>query len=67
MILVFTKFDLVVSEARSDLARGDAQHHERTSSSAHAMYEESLRRLYHKNPKDVPAEVVSGTYSYYSS
>jgi hypothetical protein len=65
VILVFTKFDIVVSEVHSDPARGDAQHHERTVSDAHAMYEESVRHLFHKDPRDVPAEVVSGTCSHY--
>lgn len=63
VILVFTKFDMVVSEVRIDVAHGDAQPHQPPSPRARAlaMYEDSYRRLFHKDPVDVPAEIVSST------
>jgi len=63
VILVLTKFDTVVSEVLFDIARGDVQQHNRARARAHAMYEDSCRRLFHKDPRDVPAEIVSGAYS----
>ena len=64
VVLVFTKFDVVVSQVLFDLS-GDAQHHARARTSAITMYEESCRRLFHKEPKNLPAEIVSGTCSLY--
>ena len=60
MILVFTKFDVVVSKLLFDIAGGDARQHERARARARAMYEDSCRRLFHE---DVPTEIVSGTCS----
>ncbi|KAF8258134.1 hypothetical protein EI94DRAFT_1755521 [Lactarius quietus] len=59
VILVFTKFDVVVSQVRLDIPSGDSQHHERARARAHTMYEESCRRIFHKESRDVPAEIVS--------
>ncbi|KAI9451140.1 hypothetical protein BJY52DRAFT_1191197 [Lactarius psammicola] len=59
VILVFTKFDMVVSEVLFDIARGDARQHELARSRAHEMCENSCRRLFNKDPRDVPAEIVS--------
>ncbi|KAH9014628.1 hypothetical protein EDB85DRAFT_860137 [Lactarius pseudohatsudake] len=33
--------------------------HERARTRAHTMYEDSCRQLFHKDPRDVPAEIVS--------
>ena len=60
VILVFTKFDVVVSKVLFDIASGDPRQHKRARVRAHAMYEDSCRRLAHE---DVPVEIVSGTYS----
>ncbi|KAI9456397.1 hypothetical protein BJY52DRAFT_1187915 [Lactarius psammicola] len=56
VIVVFTKFDVVVSQVRLDSPSGEPQ---RARARAHIMYEESCRRLFHKDPRDVPAEIVS--------
>jgi hypothetical protein len=66
VILVFTKFDIVVSQVLSDIALGDARRYEGARAMAHAMYEDSCRRLFRKGPRDVPAEIVSGTHSLFS-
>jgi hypothetical protein len=58
VVLVFTKFDVLVSQALFDIG-GDAQHYERAWTRAITIYEESCRRLFHKEPRDVPAEIVS--------
>jgi hypothetical protein len=63
VILVLTKFDVVVSKVLSDTPRDDAQQCESARAKALAMYEESCRRLFQKDPRDVPAEIVSGTDS----
>ena len=60
MVLVLTKFDIVVSEVLFDIARDDVLQHERARARAHAMYEDSLRRRFDKDPRDVPAAIVSG-------
>jgi hypothetical protein len=63
VILVFTKFDVVVSKVLSDNPPDDAQQQERARAEALAMYEETCHRLFQKDPRDVPAEIVSGTES----
>lgn len=63
VVLVLTKFDIVVSEVLFDIARGDVLQYERARVRARAMYEDSLRRRFDKGPRDVPAEIISGTYS----
>jgi hypothetical protein len=64
VVLVFTQFDLVVSQVLVDIASGDPQH---AIDEAQDMYKESRRRLLHKHPRlrDVPTVVVSSTYSSY--
>ncbi|KAF8265732.1 hypothetical protein EI94DRAFT_1804002 [Lactarius quietus] len=56
VVIVFTKFDVVVSQVLFDTA---GRHHERARAKAHTIYEESCRRVFHKEPRDVPAEIVS--------
>jgi hypothetical protein len=62
VILVFTKFDEVVSQVLLDSFSGAPQYHERARASAHTTYEESCHRIFDKEPRDVPAEIVSGIY-----
>ncbi|KAN0133594.1 hypothetical protein V8E53_008582 [Lactarius tabidus] len=59
VILVLTKFDAVVSKVLFDIYRGDARQHEHARAGAHATYEDSLRRRFDKEPRDVLAEIVS--------
>ena len=63
VILVLTKFDAVVSRVLVDTAHGDVMRYERARTRAHAICEDSIRRRFGKDPRDVPAETVSGTYS----
>ena len=62
VVLVFTKFDELVSEVLFDTPGGDSQHHERAKNKAQGMCEKSRGRLL-KNVKNVPAEIVSSTSS----
>jgi hypothetical protein len=64
VILVLTKFDIVVSEVLSDIAPDDVLQRERARARAHAMCEDSLRRRFDKDPRDVPTEIVSGASSF---
>jgi hypothetical protein len=66
VVLVFTKFDVVVNQVLLDIG-GDVQQHERARTRAITIYEESCRRLFHKQPRDVPAEIVSGIRSLHPS
>ena len=59
VVLVFTKFDLLVSK----IAGGDSQQHERAKVEAERKYEESCHLILRKQPRDVPAEIVSSTCS----
>ncbi|KAH8979091.1 hypothetical protein EDB92DRAFT_1981402 [Lactarius akahatsu] len=56
VVVVFTKFDVVVSKVRLD---SPSESHERARTRAHTMYEDSCRSLFRKDPRDVPAEIVS--------
>ncbi|KAF8267501.1 hypothetical protein EI94DRAFT_1315775 [Lactarius quietus] len=62
VILVFTKFDVVVSQVSLDISSGDPEYQERARAKAQTMYEDSCRRIFHKEPKDVPAEIVSARF-----
>ncbi|KAN0136277.1 hypothetical protein V8E53_005882 [Lactarius tabidus] len=59
VVLVFTKFDMVVSQVLLDRFSGAPQHYERARASAHTTCEESCRRIFDKEPRDVPVEIVS--------
>ena len=63
MILVITKFDVVVSKVLFDVGHGSAQQYELARARAHKMYYDSCHRLFRKDPMALPAEIVSGTYS----
>jgi hypothetical protein len=67
VILVFTKFDMVVSQVLLDRFSGAPQYYERARASAHTTCEESCRRIFDKEPRDIPAEIVSGIYILFPS
>ncbi|KAI0245737.1 hypothetical protein BJV78DRAFT_262384 [Lactifluus subvellereus] len=56
VVLVFTKFDLLVSQVLPDFASGDD---DRAKARAQEMCEESCRWLLRRHPRNVPAEIVS--------
>ena len=60
VVLVITKFDHIVSQVFLDNFSGAPRQHDRARDSAHAMYKESCRRLFDKEARDIPAEIVSG-------
>jgi hypothetical protein len=53
-IVAFTKFDEVVALEGGSSARA----------SARTRFEQSCLSLFRKEPRDVPAEIVSGNYSF---
>ncbi|KAI9456389.1 hypothetical protein BJY52DRAFT_1276672 [Lactarius psammicola] len=59
-MIVFTKFDLLVSRVQFDVTRS----HEQPMARAHAMYEDLCSSLFHKDPKDVPAVIFSEKRAY---
>ena len=64
ILIVFTKFDLLVSRVQSDITHGVIQTHKHPDARAHAMYEDLCRSLFHKDPKDAPAVIFSGNYPF---
>ncbi|KAH9172756.1 hypothetical protein EDB89DRAFT_859458 [Lactarius sanguifluus] len=64
VLIVFTKFDLLVSRVQFDITRGDIQTHEHPGVRAHAMYENLCSSLFHRDPKDVPAVIFSEKPAY---
>ncbi|KAH9057196.1 hypothetical protein EDB87DRAFT_1131717 [Lactarius vividus] len=56
VVVMFTKLDVVTSKVRVD---SPSESHERMRTRAHTIYEDPCFRLLHKDPKDVPAEIVS--------
>ncbi|KAH9051692.1 hypothetical protein EDB87DRAFT_1693951 [Lactarius vividus] len=62
VVLVLTKFDVVVSKVLVDIPPDEAQPRERAKAKALEMFEESCHRLFHKDSRVVP---VSGAYSLY--
>lgn len=59
-LIVFTKFDLFVSQVQIKKKRGDERNHEDSDAEAHAMFEDLCRSLFQNDPKDVPAVIFSG-------
>lgn len=59
-LIVFTKFDLLVSRVQFDITRGVFKEHEHPGSRAHMMYKDLCRSLFRECPKDVPAAIFSG-------
>ena len=57
VVVAFTKFDVVI------LIEGRIpQDHGRARTKAYTRYEESCRSLFGKGPKEVPAEIVQGSW-----
>lgn len=61
VILVLTKYDMVISDFLSKIAGADAQQYELARARAHQMCEEFRRHHFHKGLQEVPVEIVSGT------
>ena len=61
-IVVFTKFDEIVSQVHFDSSSSELQAQAR----AYTLCEESCRRIFHKEPIDVPVQIVSGIYTFFS-
>ena len=64
VVLVITKFDVVVSQALFDSFSDTPQQLNRARDSANRMYEESCHHAFDKEPGNIPAEIVSGTCSF---
>ncbi|KAF8267147.1 hypothetical protein EI94DRAFT_1731317 [Lactarius quietus] len=66
VLIVFTKFDVLVSQVQFDITRGEMQRNEDPRARAHAtrIYEDSCRSLFHKDPKHVPAVIFSEKRAY---
>ena len=64
MVLVITKFDMVVSQILFDSFANAPQQLNRARDSANRMYEESCLRTFNKKPEAIPSEIVSGTCSF---
>ena len=63
VVLVVTKFDIVVSQVLDSFSNTPQQFN-RARDSANKMYEESCRRAFDKELGAIPAEIVSGTLSF---
>ena len=64
MVLVITKFDMVVSQVLLDEFSGAPQQYSRARDSANRMYEESCHRAFDKEPGDISSEIVSAACSF---
>ncbi|KAF8259212.1 hypothetical protein EI94DRAFT_1042662 [Lactarius quietus] len=62
VFLVFTKFDELITQVLSGIASGNAQHYGRAQARAHTILEDSCRRLFRKDLRAVPAEIVSARF-----
>ena len=60
VLIVFTKFDLLVSRVQSDIT---PEEDEGPGTKAHAMYGDLYRSQFHQDPKDVPEVIFSGNCS----
>ena len=65
VIIVLTKFDMVVSRMLVRPGGRNSQHDERARTRAYTQCEESCRSLFCTEPKDVPAEIISGSISFF--
>jgi len=61
VVIVATKFDLVVSQVLSDIAHEDDRFYEEARTTAHEIYDLSCRSLFPRNTRVVPVEAVSST------
>ena len=58
VVVAFTKFDVVI------LIEGrNSQDHENARAKAYARYKASCRSLFRRDPGDVPAEIVQGSFA----
>ena len=62
VIVAFTKSDLSFPQLTGSES-GSSQYRDRTRSRAYAQREQLCRSLFRREPRDVPAELVSGDYS----
>jgi hypothetical protein len=61
VIVAFTKFELLVSRLLIDSGSGDTPHRERARNDAYAQCEQLCRSLFGREPRDVPAEIISSS------
>ena len=61
VVVAFTKSDISFPEI-SGSESGSSQYWSRTRSKAYTQCEELCRPLFRREPRDVPAELVSGDY-----
>ena len=61
VVVAFTKSDLAFPHI-SGSDGGNSQYQDRARSRACAQCEQLCRPLFHREPRDVPAELVSGDY-----
>ena len=66
VVVVFTKFDLVVSKVLSGIAGVDSRSYESGRATAHRMSEEHCRTFLRGNSADVPFEMVSSKLCFYT-
>ncbi|KAI0293728.1 hypothetical protein B0F90DRAFT_1821856 [Multifurca ochricompacta] len=59
VVIIFTKFDMIVSQILFNHYGSDPQHHERARASAYTMLEERCRSLFHRELKDLPGDIFS--------
>ena len=64
VVLVVTKFDVVVSQVLLDSFSDAPQQLNRARDNANRMCEESCRRAFGKEAGAIPAEIVSGTCTF---
>ena len=60
VLIVFTKFDLLVSRVQSDIT---PEMNEDPRAKVQAMYEDLCRSQFHRDPEDVLAVIFSGNCS----
>lgn len=57
VVLVFTKFDEIVTEVLRDMHGGDTQHHALARVEALKVHEDTCHRLFDEAPSEVPAQI----------
>jgi hypothetical protein len=61
VVVVATKFDLLVSKTLFDIADGDTRFYDQARATAHKRYEHSCRSLFPRDIRDVLVETISST------
>ena len=64
VVVVATKFDLVVSRVLFEIASGDTRSYEEAKTTAYERYKQSCRSLFPRSTRDVAVETVSSTESF---